>query len=154
MPSRTVAPPVPGTINQTVAARPVRTLPAAALTATAVYGGGVTGQITRVVAVRASAQGPGEVAGPAVSITVRIDNHSGQAVAVGNAVLNVSDAQHTPGVLVTSSSQPLAGTLAPGAHAVGTYVFTLPTGHRDPVSVTVSYSPDAPVALFVGAVAS
>ena len=47
-------------------------------------------------------------------------------------------------------SYPLRGLLAPGHQASGTYVFTIPAGHRTPVTVNFSYAGGGPVVLFKG----
>jgi hypothetical protein len=153
VPRRTVAPPSPGSIHQKVATTTAASLKPVPLTGTARYGGGVTGLITEVSGVDAKAQGPGEVAGPAVQVTVRIDNGSTHRISLGDVVVNVYNAANDPGVPVsTYVNQSLRGSLAPGRHANGTYAFTLPLAGRNPVTVSVSYSPAAPIALFVGSV--
>jgi len=144
--------PKPGSINQTVPARRITTLPAASLSGTARYGGGITGTIERVAAVHATARQPGEVAGPAVAITFRLVNGSTRAISLDAVVTNVFDSAGTPGNSMSAPpADPLHGQLAAGKSAVGVYLFTLSAQHRDPVTVTISYSANAPVARFVGA---
>lgn len=153
VPDKTVQPPVPGNIEHTVAAVPLATLAPVALAATARYGTGVTGKIVKIVPVNAEGDGPGEISGPAVAVTVEIDNGSAKPLPLTDVVANLYGAKGSPGVPVgVATYRPLSGTVRPGGHAVGTYAFTISTADRDPITVSISYSPTAPVALFVGAV--
>lgn len=161
--------PRPGNIHQRVAARTVVTERPVALDAVAHFGTGVTARITSVKAVQVQAVGPGEVSGPGLDIDIEVTNHTAKAIDLGNAVVTITDAEGTPGVLMIfapeassavdkdvpavsadSFSRPLTGSLAPHATASGTYVFTIPVGHRKPISVNVSYAGNAPVAVFRG----
>ncbi len=155
-----------GNIHQTVHARTVITKPPVPLHAVADFGTGVTARITSIAALSVQAVGPGEVSGPGLRLVITVRNGTAKAITLDNAVVTVTDAQGTPGVPMewtpqTSDddanhpdpinfSHPMQGSLA-GHHEVsGTYVFTLPAGHRNSVIVNVSYAGDAPVVLFRG----
>jgi len=121
------------------------------LTGTADFGTGVTARILRIAAVHGTANGPGEIAGPALRLELQLTNGTGRAVNLTQALVTVTDASGTPGVQLTQSgSAPLRGSVKAHAKVRAVYVFTLPTAHRDPVTVNFSYSSSAPVALFVG----
>jgi hypothetical protein len=121
------------------------------LTATANFGTGVTARLLGVDAVHGAANGPGEVAGPALRIKVRLANKNDHAIDLTQALVTVTDAAGVPGVQLTQSgSAPFRGRVKAHGSAQATYVFTLPTAHRDPVTINFSYSSEAPVALFVG----
>ena len=150
VPHTTVAPPVPGSVKSLVPSAAVHTLHPVALNATADYRDGVRAAIT-VRAVHVAAHGPGEVAGPGLAATVTITNRSSRPVSVGNVVIDVETAAGTPGVPMTSGSdRRFSGRIPAGGHQTGVYQFTLPIADRNPVRVSVSYSPKAPVAFFVG----
>lgn len=149
VPNRTVAPPTPGSVKSLVPSVAVHALRPVALTATADYRDGVTAHVV-VRPVHVSANGPGQVAGPGLEATVTIVNRGGRAVSIGNVVVNVETADGAPGVPMTGGKQPFMGSLPAGARRTAVYEFALPLSHRNPVRVSVSYSPSAPVALFVG----
>jgi hypothetical protein len=149
---RTTEVPAPGggNVNETVAEVPVVTAPSVPLTEP-VTQDDITVTITSVQAVTAEAVGPGEIGGPAVAVAVQIDNQSGAPLDLGSVSVVLLDSTGSPGITTTGgSAQPLAGELASGGQGHGIYVFTVPESLRSPISVSVSYSTEAPVVLFVG----
>lgn len=83
---------------------------------------------------------PGEVAGPAVRVTVRLTNGTSAAVPLDSAVVSVYGGRdlarrppHRPG----RQKRVLAGSVAPGASVTGVYVFNVPADQRDRLQVTV-----------------
>ena len=161
-----VPPPVHGNIHQTVRAVTVPTKPPVSLRAVAHFGTGVTAQIMSVKAIEYHAVAPGEVSGPGLRLVIQVSNGTAKPIDLGNAVVTIADARGTPGVamLITpvgsdddvghpgagNFSYPLRGLLAPGHKGSGTYVFTIPAGHRNPVTVNFSYAGGGPVVLFRG----
>jgi hypothetical protein len=134
---------------------PVTTAPAVALTDTADFGGQVSARISQVSAIQASATLPGEIAGPAVAVTVEITNGSSAAIGLDTVTVTLADAGGTPATTISSDpAAPLQGALEPGAAKSGTYVFTVPADQRNPVTVTVNYSTGAPTLVFTGQVSS
>lgn len=161
-----VPPPVRGNIHQTVRAVAVTTNPPVSLRAVAHFGTGVTARIMSIKAIEYHAVGPGQVSGPGLRLVVQIDNGTAKSIGLGNAVVTIVDARGTPGVEMNITPQasdddavhpgpgnfsyPLRGLLAPGHKTSGTYVFTIPAGHRTPVTVNFSYAGGGPAVLFKG----
>jgi hypothetical protein len=132
---------------------PQRTKPAIGLRATGAFGRGVTGKITAIRSVHATAKQPGEIAGPALAITLRLDNGSSKAIDLANAIVNLYyGPAKTPGnPMSTAPNRPFRSTLAAGHAATAIYVFTVPTARQQGVlTVEMSYSPTAPVVVFRG----
>ena len=128
-------------------------LPAVALDATAAVGDGVTGSLQSLDAVEGTATGPGNVAGPALRVTVRLENGTAGPVSLDGAVVTMAHgaAQTPASPLDDPSAAPLSGVLEPGDSAVGVYVFTVAEDAREAVTVSVGYRPGAPYLVFTGA---
>jgi hypothetical protein len=140
-----------GGIYQTVPPQHRKTLAPLPLRKPAIVGSGVTEHILSINTIHATAHGPGEISGPALRIVIEVANDSNKPINLDTALMTVSDADGTPGVEMTlNGTVPLRGNLAVGESARGTFVFTLPPTHRDPVTVNFSYSSVAAVTLFVG----
>lgn len=129
------------------------TEPAVALDQPATFASGVVAELTKVESVDGEAQGPGEVAGPAVRVTVRLTNGTEAAVPLAGAVVNVYAGQDlAPGEPLSGpGGKPFTGTVQPGATATGVYVFNVPADQRDRLQVTVSHDPTVTTVLFEGA---
>jgi hypothetical protein len=107
--------------------------------------------MTQIRAITTEARFPGEIAGPGLAITLRIDNAGTTPIDLDYAIVDLRGADGTRAVDVSGSpAAPLSGSLAPGAGATGVYVFTLPYDQRDPISVLFSYSAQAPTVTLVG----
>ena len=161
-----VPPPVAGNIHQKVRAATVTTRAPVPLRAVAHFGTGVTARIMSVRAIEYQAVGPGQVSGPGLRLVIQVSNGTAKPIGLDNAVVAIADARGTPGVYMnitpagggddaghpgpSNFSYPMRGVLAPGHQASGTYVFTIPAGHRDPVTVNFSYAGGGPVVLFRG----
>jgi hypothetical protein len=114
-------------------------------------GAGVAVRITDVKAITAKAQLPGEVAGPAVALTLKVQNDSSGPVDLSSVVVTLLDADQAPGIEMTAKpSDPLSGTLRAGKSTTGVYVFTVDKSRRNPISVNVTLAGAAPVLLFKG----
>jgi hypothetical protein len=140
-----------GSITQTVPGRTIATKAAVPLSSPADFGNRVTAKISEVKPINATAQGPGEIAGPAVAVSITLDNGSSKSINLTNVVMNLQDKAGTPSVPMSASpAKPFSGNLAAGAKATAVYVFALPKNHVNPVTVSFSYTTEAPVVLFVG----
>jgi hypothetical protein len=124
------------------------------LAATASVGNGVVASLPSIRGIQAKATGPGNVAGPAVQVTVRIQNGTAAPIGLGGVAVNVYyGVDRTPAATVDDpSAKTFAGTLAAGASADGTYVFSVPADARQDVTVEVGYQAGAPLLQFTGAV--
>lgn len=114
---------------------------------------GVTFSISGLEAVDGVANGPGEVAGPALRFTLSVRNDTAEAVSLVATVVNLfAGADRAPAAeLGEPGGVPLPETVAPGETATGVFVFNVPTDQRDQVQISVDYSVDAPIVLFEGA---
>lgn len=127
-------------------------LPGVGLDAAAAVGNGIVATVPEIVAIESTATGPGNVAGPALRVTVRIANGTGEPVALDGVIVNMAyGPEITPASPLDDPSQrPFAGTVAPGDAAEGIYVFSVPEDRRDSVTVEVGYQPGAPLLIFTG----
>ena len=71
---------------------------------------------------------PGEIAGPAAVVPVTVKNTSKQPFSLDGLAVTASYGDDVPGVDTSADpAKPLAGSLAAGASASGTYVFMVPS---------------------------
>jgi hypothetical protein len=133
---------------------PPPSLPEVPLEAPAEVGNGVVATIASVEEIDGTAVGPGNVAGPALRITVRIENGTTEPVSLDGVAVNLSSGpERTPASPLDDPSRaPFSGTVEPGEAGAGVYVFSVPTDVRDQVTVEVGYQAGAPLLLFTGAV--
>ncbi len=99
--------------------------------------------------------GPGNIAGPALRVTVRVENGTAEPVALGGVAVNLAyGPDRTPASPLDDPSQhPFATMVEPGQSAEGVYVFTVPADARDQVHIEVGYEAGAPLLQFTGPVA-
>lgn len=141
----------PGSLD-TVPVETVVTVPPVAIDEVADAGTGMTFRLESLEAVEGEANGPGEIAGPAVRVTVVAANDSPSPVLLEGVVVDLTyGAQNTsasplsgPGALRFS------GEVAAGATATGVYVFDVPVDERGAVSVLVSYAAAVSPVVFQG----
>lgn len=115
---------------------------------------GVTVELVAVEAIDGTGRGPGNVAGPAVRVTVRLDNGSAVPLDLFGVAVDLTHGEdRQPGpTLDDPSAAPFSGALAPGDSAEGVYVFRVPKDARNGVTVSVGPQPGAPYVVFTGAV--
>lgn len=143
--------PISGDISDVVPERTINTKAPVALNARANFGGDVSARLVGVKAVDAKAQRPGEVAGPAVVVTVEVLNASSDPIGLDAITVTLNDSADNPGSPLSSDpAKPLEGVLMPGQKKSGTYVFTVPERERGKLAIGVSYSTDAPTVQFTG----
>jgi hypothetical protein len=144
-------PPKGGDIKQTIAPSVVPTKRAVPLDKVSPVTGNVAVSLGGVKGLTVKALGPGEIAGPALAVTVRIKNDSGHPLDVSSAYVTLVDSDGNVGSPTTSApAKPFVGSIPSGVTAEGIYVFTVAKSSRNPVNVVVSYSAKAPSARFVG----
>jgi hypothetical protein len=111
----------------------------------------VSVRISTIKPITAKAQLPGEVAGPALALTVKIDNQSPQRVDLGSVLVTLADSSGAPGGEMSARpARPLKGRLASQKSASGVYVFTVDEDRRDPIMVLVTLAGETPVLAFKG----
>jgi hypothetical protein len=134
--------------------QPPPALPEVALDATAAVGNGIVATLPKIESIEGSAVGPGNIAGPALRVTVRIENGTADAVSLDGVAVNMSyGTDRTPASpLDDPSRRPFGGLLAAGDSADAIYVFSVPAGARDSVTIEVGYQAGAPLLLFTGPV--
>lgn len=111
---------------------------------------GVTVSLDAVERVDAQASGPGEIAGPALALTVTLTNGSAGTLTLDDVVVNLYGQEGAPGSLFPSEprTRPLAGELAPGARSTGTYVVSVPSSSSGRVIASVFVGAGVPSPLF------
>ncbi len=127
-------------------------LPAVGLDQPAAVGNGITAMVSSLEAIDGTAQGPGNVTGPALRATVRITNGTAGPVSLDAVVVDLATgADLSPASPLDDPSQrPFSGTVAPGDTAEGVYVFTVPVDDRAAVTLSVGYQAGAPFLVFTG----
>jgi len=125
--------------------------PAVGLDATAQPVPGVDVALGALQAVEGVADGPGEVAGPALSFTVTVVNGTDAPVSLAAAVVTVaSGADLLPADPLRTGSAPLPAEVPAGGTATATYVFTVPLERRDDVRIAFDYLAGTPAVVFAG----
>jgi hypothetical protein len=138
-------------IQDTVPSVSLATKSPVAISAPADFGNKVTAHVVSIKSFNATAHGIGEIAGPAVAITLTVTNGSKSNVNLGSVTVTLADHNGTPSnPLSGSPSKPFSGNVAPGKSASAVYVFSLAKNHANPVTISLSYTTEAPVVLFVG----
>ena len=114
---------------------------------------GVTASVKSVEAVKGEARGPGEIAGPALRITISLKNASDKPIRTELGLINVyyGKARTPAGTLSGPGVVPFPVDIAAGDCGTGTSVFSVPSAARSDIEVEFSYSTDAPVVIFRGA---
>lgn len=146
-PGETAPPPAEG-----VQPTPPPTQEPVALTQPAAPVPGVVFSIANLEAVEGVANGPGEVAGPALRFTVTVRNDTAEPVSLTYTIVNLyAGPEHAPATEVEEpGGVPFPASVEPGATASGVFVFTVAPELRDQVQISVDYTADAPTLLFEG----
>jgi cytoskeletal protein RodZ len=112
----------------------------------------LTAEVTKSEAVQGKAEGPGEIAGPAVRFTIAIKNATGKSIDLSNTVVNAYyGSDSTPAVeLQEPGGKAFPRSVANGRSATGVFVFNIAKDQRKRVEVTVDTSVRNPVVAFKG----
>lgn len=150
-PGTPVAAPSGGNITETVAPSETPKIIKTDIPGSATPADGLSVRIDKVEAIDAKAQGPGEVSGPAVAVTVTIRNTTAKDFDLGLFAINLEDSKGLPGAgMVGPPASWLSKSVAAGAKATGVYVFSVPAKNRQPIRVSVSANPGLPTVVFEG----
>lgn len=126
---------------------PVSTLPPVPRGAAAAFGTGVSAQVTAVEPITAVATAPGDIAGPALAISLTLTNGSNDAVDTEYITVTANDATGAPASPVTGDqAHPFSGRIPPGASQNATYAFRIPADTATGALIVVSYRAGVPVA--------
>jgi hypothetical protein len=99
---------------------------------------GVTVKAVSWKPINAVAHNPGDTSGPAVAVTLEVDNGSSSPIDLAQLAVAATYGDAVPANENTSSpSKLLSGSLASGATRQGTYVFRLPANQAGTVIVSV-----------------
>jgi hypothetical protein len=132
--------------------RPAASLTPVALDHRAAVGNGISATIGSIEAIQGEGTGRGNVAGPALRVTVLLENGTSAPVSVDAVTVGLASgsdlAPASP--LDDPSAAPFTGMLQPGKQATGVYVFSIPENRRTPVTVSVGYQAGAPIMVFRG----
>ena len=151
-PPASVPTPTPTGPTERVDQPPVA-LPEVGLDEPAAVGDGVVARIVDLQAIDGTAVGPGNVAGPALRVTIGLENGTDAVLPLSGVAVNMyTGTDRAPASPLDDPSQrPFSGLVAPGASAEGVYVFSVPVDARSLVTVEVGYEAGAPLLLFSGA---
>ena len=118
----------------------------------AAAGDGVVADVLSLEAIDATGVGPGNIAGPALRVTVRITNGTTGPVSLDGVALDLAyGVEQLPASPIGDpSTAPFGGVLQPSESAEGVYVFTVPAGDRELVTLSVGYQAGAPFMVFTG----
>lgn len=108
--------------------------------------------ITKVEHVEGEVAAPGDVAGPAIRLTVTMANGTDEALNLAfTAITAYTGADRAPAEQFTKpGGSPLEGTLEPGATATGVYLFRVAESDQGDVTIIVDYAAGQPSAVFQG----
>ncbi|MFB4351388.1 hypothetical protein [Microbacterium sp. CR_7] len=114
---------------------------------------GVTAEVVSMESFESSSEQPGDLAGPALRVLVRVTNATDSPLDLGGAAVNLaSGADGAPAPpLGDTVANGLPSTLAPGESAEGEYSFSLPLDARGDVAITLDLLTGEPLAVFRGA---
>jgi len=114
----------------------------------------VSAQIARIESVEAVATQPGEIAGPAIRVTVEVANGTDTQQDLRAAVVNASygDDDIPADPMTSPGGSPLPASVEPGASAKGVYLFAIPKDERDKVAIVLDLRLGGKVVVFEGAV--
>jgi hypothetical protein len=98
---------------------------------------------------KVSASGPGEIAGPAAVVTVRVRNATSTPYNLSSIAVVASYGKGTPASPTDSGgAKALVGSLAAGRTAEGAYVFMVPAAQASTLRVEVSSGTSAKIVVF------
>lgn len=134
-----------------VPTQPVETT-RAPLRDTAELPSGVDVTVSNIDSVEGEARGLGEVAGPALRITVRVQNTTNKPVQMEMALVNLyyGGGRNPAAALSGPGVSPFGPVVPPGSTADGRYVFSVPQNERQQLEVEFSYSTEVPTVIFAG----
>ncbi|WP_406247019.1 hypothetical protein ACI7YT_16480 [Microbacterium sp. M] len=119
----------------------------------AVGSDGVVVSLPLVEAIEGEGVAPGETSGPAIRVTVRIENATDEPLDTAFIIVNAyTGADRKPAPALTKpGGEPFEGTIAPGDSAEGVFLFTVAADARSDVTIGVDYRAGEATVVFEGA---
>jgi hypothetical protein len=113
---------------------------------------GVVVSIEKIESVAGEAKLPGEIAGPALRLTILVHNGSKASLSLGTVVVNgYSGKDRAPLEQLTNpGGSPFDGSLASGADGRGVFLFGVSQEQRSDVTFTVDLKAGSPASVFRG----
>lgn len=115
----------------------------------------MTAKIVKIVPVHSVGQGVGEVSGPAIKVTIKLENGTPRPISLKQVTVNTYYGKASvPAIAIFGdpSSKPFTGDVASKGTSSGVYIFDVPESQRSNVSISVSYAALSPIVVFKGAV--
>ena len=113
---------------------------------------GVAVTVTAVAVTESDGVGAGELAGPALAVSLRLVNRGSEPIDLDSVgVAATWGPQGTPAMLLPTAgaADPVRGSLAVGSKVTGVYAFHLPDPLPETLSIAVLYRAGEPAAVFV-----
>ncbi|MCH1882708.1 hypothetical protein [Agrococcus sp. ARC_14] len=109
-------------------------------------------ELAQIEQVDGQAIAPGEIAGPAVRLTIEVSNATSEPLNAGLIVVNAyfGDARRPGNSLMQPGGSPFGGSIAPGESAAGVYLFEAGDAELADVLVGVDVVPGQPTFTFRG----
>lgn len=113
---------------------------------------GVDVSLVRIESVEGVASAGGEIAGPALRVTVAVENKGDQSLDLEYVVVNTywGEDRSPAGTIMQPGGSPFEGVLEPDAEAEGTYLFSVAEEDRSDVVITVDHQVGEPAVVFQG----
>lgn len=139
---RTSPVPVPGGGSSTQTVKPAAPVPTktAAIDDPVQPSAGVHVRVTKTEKLNVKAETPGEIAGPALAVTIVVKNETDKNVDLGSAVVTLTTKDGEYGQPTTSvPASPFTGSVGAGKSSTGVYVFLLPKTDREHFVLSFQY---------------
>ena len=109
-------------------------------------------RVSNIQQVDGEAQGPGEVAGPALRVSIEVQNSTDNEISMELALANLYyGTDRTPASALSGPGvRPFPETIESDKAATAQYVFGVPKQSRNPLAVEFSYTVEAPTVIFEG----
>lgn len=114
--------------------------------------GDVTVSLVLIESVQGIGAAPGETSGPAIRVTVRIENRSDAPLPASYVAVNayLGDDRSPAAPVMQPGGSPFDGEVAAGQTAEGVYLFSVPADDRSDVRIGVDYQAGMPTVVFAG----
>jgi hypothetical protein len=118
----------------------------------AAVGDGIVADVVTMESIDGTAVGPGNIAGPALRVTIRITNGTTGPVSLDGVAVDLAhgEEQLPASPLDDPSVVLFSGSLQPSESREGVYVFTVPADDRELLTLSVGYQAGAPFMVFIG----